>query len=88
MSSKSNFSYFSLIFDDKKVIESFNIKRKALEIVHQKENNLFFDNQLFDLYLNKNQIIIEKLTPELIYENFIEDENSDKILKSFVKMQN
>lgn len=88
MSSKSNFSYFSLIFDDKKVIESFNIKRKALEIVHQKENNLFLDNQLFDFYLNKNQIIIEKLTPELIYENFIEDENSDKILKSFVKMQN
>ena len=31
------------------------------------------DNQLFDFYLNKNQIIIEKLTPKLIYENFIED---------------
>ena len=40
MSSKSDFSYFSLIFDDKKVIESINIKRKALELVHQKENNL------------------------------------------------
>ena len=37
MSSKSDFSYFSLIFDDKKVIESTNIKRKALEIV-QKRN--------------------------------------------------
>lgn len=67
MSSKSDFPYFSLTFDDKKVIESFNIKRKALEIVHQKENNLFIDNQLFDFYLNKNQIIIEKLTPKLIY---------------------
>ena len=30
-------------------------------------------DQLFDFYLNKNQIIIEKLTPKLIYENFIED---------------
>ena len=35
MSSKSDFSY--LLFDDKKVIESTNIKRKALEIV-QKRN--------------------------------------------------
>lgn len=85
MSSKSDFPYFTLIFDDKKVIESTNIKRRDLEIVHQKENNLFFDNQLFDLYLNKNQIIIEKLTPELIYENFIEDENSDKIFKIICK---
>ena len=73
MSSKSDFSYFSLIFDAKKVIESTNNKRKALEIVHQKENDLSIDNQLFDFYLNKNQIIIEKLTPKLIYENFIED---------------
>ena len=60
MSSKSDFSYFSLIFDDKKVIESTNIKRKVLEIVHEKESDLFMDNQLFDFYLNKNQIIIEK----------------------------
>ena len=50
-----------------------NVKRKAIEIVHQKENDLSIDNQLFDFYLNKNQIIIEKLTPKLIYENFIED---------------
>ena len=85
MSSKSDFPYFSLTFDDKKVIESFNIKRKALEIVHQKENNLFIDNQLFDFYLNKNQIIIKKLTPELIYEDFIEDKNSDKIFKMVCK---
>ena len=85
MSSNSNFSYFSLIFDDKRVIESTNIKRKALEIVHQKENTLFIDNQLFDFYLNKNQIIIEKLTPELIYEDFIEDKNSDKIFKKICK---
>ena len=85
MSSKSDFSYFSLIFDAKKVIESTNIKRKALEIVHQKENDLFIDNQLFDFYLSKNQIIIEKLTPELIYEDFIEDENSDKIFKNICK---
>ena len=40
MSSKSDFSYFSLIFDDKKVIESTNIKRRDLEIVHQKETSL------------------------------------------------
>ena len=73
MSSKSDFSYFSLVLDDKKVIESTNIKRKVLEIVHEKESDLFMDNQLFDFYLNKNQIIIEKLTPKLIYENFIED---------------
>ena len=38
-----------------------------------KKNTLLIDNQLFDFYLNKNQIIIEKLTPKLIYENFIED---------------
>lgn len=85
MSSKSDFSYFSLIFDDKKVIESTNIKRKSLELVHQKENTLSIDNQLFDFYLNKNQIIIKKLTPELIYEDFIEDENSDKIFKIICK---
>lgn len=30
MSSKSDFPYFSLVFDDKRVIESTNIKRKAL----------------------------------------------------------
>lgn len=85
MYSKSDFSYLSLVFDDKKVLESTNVKRKALEIVHQKENALFIDNQLFDFYLNKNQIIIEKLTPELIYEDFIEDENSDKIFKNICK---
>ena len=73
MSLKSDFSCFSLIFNDKRVLESTNIKRKAIEIVHQKENDLSIDNQLFDFYLNKNQIIIEKLTPKLIYENFIED---------------
>ena len=39
------------------IIESTNIKRKAIEIVHQKENDLSIDNQLFDFYLNKNQII-------------------------------
>ena len=85
MSSKSDFSYFSLVFDDKRVIESTNIKRKALEIVHEKESDLFIDNQLFNFYLNKNQIIIEKLTHELIYEDFIEDENSDKIFKIICK---
>lgn len=85
MSSKSDFSYLSLIFDDKKVIESTNIKKKALEIVHQKENVLSRDNQLFDFYLNKNQIIIEKLTQKLIYEDFIEDENSDKTFKIICK---
>ena len=40
MSLKSDFSCFSLIFNDKRVIESTNIKRKAIEIVHQKENDL------------------------------------------------
>ena len=85
MSSKSDFSYFSLIFDDKRVIESTNIKRKALKIVNQKGNDLSIDNQLFDFYLTKNQIIIEKLTPKLIYEDFIEDENSDKIFKIVCK---
>ena len=40
MSSKSDFPYFTLIFDDKKVIESTNIKRRDLEIVHQKETSL------------------------------------------------
>ena len=67
------------------IIESTNIKRKAIEIVHQKENDLSIDNQLFDFYLNKNQIIIEKLTPKLIYKDFIEDENSDKIFKIICK---
>ena len=85
MSLKSDFSCFSLIFNDKRVLESTNVKRKAIEIVHQKENDLSIDNQLFDFYLNKNQIIIEKLTPKLIYENFIEDENSDKIFKIICK---
>lgn len=88
MFSKSDFSYFSLVFDDKRVIESTNIKRKALEILHQKENALVIDNQLFGFYFNKNQIIIEKLTPELVYEDFIEDENSDKIFYSFLKIIN
>ena len=46
---------------------------------------MFIDNQLFDFYLNKNQIIIEKLTPKLIYKDFIEDENSDKIFKIICK---
>jgi predicted RNA methylase len=88
MSSKSDFSYFSLVFDDKRVIESTNIKRKALEIVHQKENALSIDNQLFNFDLNKNQIIIEKLTPELIYEDFVlKIKIVIRFLKSFVKMQ-
>ena len=85
MSSKSDLSHFSLVFDDKKVTESTNIKRKALEIVNQKENTLSIGNHLFDFYLNKNQIIIEKLSPELIYEDFIEDKNSDKIFKMVCK---
>lgn len=85
MSSKSDSSNFSLVFNDKRVLESTNVKKKALEIVYQKENILSIDNQLFDFYLNKNQIIIEKLTSELIYEDFIEDENRDKTFKIICK---
>ena len=59
MSSKSDFTYFTLIFYDKKVIESTNIKRRDLEIVHQKETSLdktFLTIVLYSILLSRLQI--------------------------------
>lgn len=62
--------------------------REGFSLGEQKENALSIDNQLFNFDLNKNQIIIEKLTPELIYEDFVlKIKIVIRFLKSFVKMQ-